>query len=128
MFWIAAHHVFHLVALDRWLLSPKKASANIPAGSAEWDDVFAHLARYVRQYSHSKELLSLALERMRKVTSAMPDGIVLLTESDHIEWCNPVAEDHLGISLELDLGQQITHLVRQIPFLNTWPRVILVSH
>lgn len=116
MFWIAAHHVFHLVALDRWLLFPKKASANIPAGSAEWDDVFAHLARYVRQYSHSKELLSLALERMRKVTSAMPDGIVLLTESDHIEWCNPVAEDHLGISLELDLGQQITHLVRQVPF------------
>jgi len=116
MFWIAAHHIFHLVALDRWLLSPKKASTNIPAGSAEWDDVFAHLARYVRQYSHSKELLSLALERMRKVTSAMPDGIVLLTESDHIEWCNPVAEDHLGISLELDLGQQITHLVRQVPF------------
>ena len=116
MFWVAAHHVFHVVALDRWLLLPKKSSANIPAGSAEWDDVFAHLARYVRQYSHSKELLSLALERMRKVTSAMPDGIVLLTENDHIEWCNPVAEDHLGISLELDLGQQITHLVRQVPF------------
>lgn len=116
MFWVAAHHVFHLVALDRWLLLPKKSSSNIPAGTSEWDDVFAHLARYVRQHSHSKELLSLALERMRNVTSAMPDGIVLLTENDHIEWCNPIAEDHLGISSTLDIGQQITHLVRQVPF------------
>ena len=53
---------------------------------------------------------------MRNVTSAMPDGIVLLTENDHIEWCNPIAEDHLGISSTLDIGQQITHLVRQVPF------------
>jgi two-component system phosphate regulon sensor histidine kinase PhoR len=116
LFWIALHHVSHLVALERWLLLPKQVSANIPAGSGEWDDVFAYLARYVRQHSQSQELLSLALERMRNVTAAMPDGIVLLTENDRIEWCNPVAEDHLGISLALDSGQQITHLVRQVPF------------
>ena len=70
----------------------------------------------MRQHSQSQELLSLALERMRNVTSAMPDGIVILDESDRIEWCNPVAEQHLGINLSLDAGQQITYLVRQIPF------------
>jgi two-component system phosphate regulon sensor histidine kinase PhoR len=116
LLWMVFHHVRHLVALERWLRRSDHSFASIPPGSGAWDDVFAHLARYVRQHSQSQELLSLALERMRNVTSAMPDGIVILDEMDRIEWCNPVAEHHLGINLSLDAGQQITYLVRQIPF------------
>ena len=116
LLWMVFHHVRHLVALERWLQRSDHSSASIPPGSGAWDDVFAHLARYVRQHSQSQELLSLALERMRNVTSAMPDGIVILDKVDRIEWCNPVAEHHLGINLSLDTGQQITYLVRQIPF------------
>ncbi|MDO9311002.1 MAG: phosphate regulon sensor histidine kinase PhoR [Nitrosomonas sp.] len=116
LLWMVFHHIRHLVVLERWLQLSDHSPASIPAGSGAWDDVFAHLARYVRQHSQSQELLSLALERMRSVTSAMPDGIVILDESDRIEWCNPVAEQHLGINLSLDAGQQITYLVRQIPF------------
>ncbi|SFE09495.1 phosphate regulon sensor histidine kinase PhoR [Nitrosomonas sp. Nm166] len=116
LLWMVFHHIRHLVALERWLQRSDHSVASIPPGTGAWNDVFAHLARYVRQYSHSQELLSLALERMRSVTSAMPDGIVLLDEADRIEWCNLVAEQHLGINLSLDAGQQITYLVRQIPF------------
>jgi len=116
MLWMVLHHTRHIVALERWLQLSDHTPGSIPAGSGAWDDVFAHLARYVRQHSQSRELLSLALERMRSVTSAMPDGIVILDEHDRIEWCNPVAEQHLGINLTLDAGQQITYLVRQIPF------------
>ncbi|QOJ23172.1 MAG: phosphate regulon sensor histidine kinase PhoR [Gammaproteobacteria bacterium] len=116
MLWMVFHHIRHIVALERWLQLSDHSPASIPAGSGAWDDVFAHLARYVRQHSQSRELLSSALERMRSVTSAMPDGIVILDEHDRIEWCNPVAEQHLGINLALDAGQQITYLVRQIPF------------
>ncbi len=116
LLWVVFHHIHHLVALERWLQLSDYSPASIPAGSGAWDDVFAYLARYVRQHSQSQELLSLALDRMRRVTSAMPDGIVILDETDRIEWCNPVAEQHLGINLSLDSGQQITYLVRQMPF------------
>lgn len=116
MLWMVFHHIRHLVILERWLQLSDHTPSSIPAGTGAWDDVFAHLARYVRQHSKSQELLSHALERMRSVTSAMPDGIVILDENDRIEWCNPVAERHLGINLSLDAGQQITYLVRQIPF------------
>ncbi|MBL8499557.1 MAG: phosphate regulon sensor histidine kinase PhoR [Nitrosomonas sp.] len=116
MLWMVFHHIRHIVALERWLQLSDHTPASIPPGSGAWDDVFAHLARYVRQHSQSQELLSLALERMQSVTSAMPDGIVILDQNDRIEWCNPVAEQHLGINLSLDAGQQITYLVRQIPF------------
>jgi len=116
LLWMVFYHIRHLVALERWLRFSDHSPASIPAGSGAWDDVFAHLTRYVRQHSKSQELLSHALERMRSVTSAMPDGIVILDKTDRIEWCNPVAERHLGINLSLDAGQQITYLVRQIPF------------
>ncbi len=116
LFWMVFHHVRHIALLERWLLRSDHTQASIPAGSGAWDDVFAHLARYVRQHSQSREMLSLALERMQSVTAAMPDGIVILDEQDRIEWCNRVAEQHLGIHLSLDMGQQITYLVRQIPF------------
>ena len=108
----------HLVSLERWLQRSDHSVNSIPAGYGAWNDVFAHLARYVRQYNCSQELLSLALDRMRSVTSAMPDGIVLLDETDRIEWCNRVAEQHLGISMSLDTGQQITYLVRQTSFVD----------
>lgn len=116
LLWMVFHHIRHLIILERWLQLSDHTPASIPAGSGAWDDVFAHLARYVRQHSQSQELLSLALKRMQSVTSAMPDGIVILDESDRIEWCNPIAEQHLGIDLSMDAGQQITYLVRQIPF------------
>lgn len=116
LLWMIFHHIRHLVALERWLQVSDHTPGSIPAGSGAWDDVFAHLARYVRQHSQSQERLSSALEQMQSATAAMPDGVVILDESNRIEWCNPVAEHHLGIDLALDIGQPISHLVRQIPF------------
>jgi two-component system phosphate regulon sensor histidine kinase PhoR len=116
LLWMVFQHIRHLVALEQWLRLSDHTSGSIPAGSGAWDDLFAHLARYVRQHSQSQERLSSALERMQRATAAMPDGIVILDESNRIEWCNPVAEHHLGIDLNLDTGQPIIHLVRQIPF------------
>lgn len=116
LLWMVFHHIRHLVALERWLQLSDHTPGSIPAGSGAWDDLFAHLARYVRQHSQSQERLSSALVRMQSVTAAMPDGVVILDEANRIEWCNPVAEHHLGIDLTLDAGQPIIHLVRQIPF------------
>lgn len=109
-------NIHHLVALDRWLRTADLTLSSIPDASGAWGEVFAALARFVRQHSQSQKRLSLALERMQRATSAMPDGVVMLDESDHIEWCNSMAEYHLGISLELDTGRQITNLVRQLSF------------
>jgi len=70
----------------------------------------------MRNQSQSQQQLSLALERLRRATSAMPEGVTILDESDRIEWCNPVAENHFGIDSKRDATQQITFLVRQPQF------------
>jgi len=113
---LVIHHTRHLIALEEWLLISDHTTSSIPAGSGAWDTVFAHLARYVRSQNKNQQLLDLELKQLQNVTAAMPDGMVILDETDHIQWCDPVAEKHLGINLELDYGQQVTNMVRQQSF------------
>jgi two-component system phosphate regulon sensor histidine kinase PhoR len=107
------HYQRHLTMLDEWLRGERPS---LPNSSGKWGDVFARLARLVREQKHSHQQISSALERLRRATSAMPEGVVIMDEVDRIEWCNPVAEKHLGINSSLDAGQHITHLVRQTQF------------
>lgn len=113
---LVIHHLRHLAALDRWLQTPVPTSVTLPDGSGAWEDVFARLARLMRIQSQSHQQLSSALERLQRATAAMPEGVVILDETDRIGWCNPVAEQHFGIDFNLDAGQQITYLVRQPQF------------
>ncbi|MEE9221884.1 MAG: phosphate regulon sensor histidine kinase PhoR [Nitrosomonadaceae bacterium] len=113
---LVIYHLRYLTALDRWLQVSAPTFATLPDGSGAWGDVFARLARLMRNQSQSHQQLSLALERLRRATSAMPEGVVILDEADHIEWCNPVAEQHFGIDCNRDVGQPITFLVRQSQF------------
>jgi two-component system phosphate regulon sensor histidine kinase PhoR len=48
----------------------------------------------------------------------LPDGVVIMDSDDRIEWCNPLAEEHLGIELPRDRGQQLTYLMRHPQFLD----------
>ncbi|SER50535.1 two-component system, OmpR family, phosphate regulon sensor histidine kinase PhoR [Nitrosomonas sp. Nm51] len=116
LLWLVIHHTKHLAALEQWLLISDHTPSSIPPGSGIWDNIFALLARYVRMQNQSKQLINLELKQLQSVTAAMPDGIVILDERGHIEWCDPVAEKHLGINLELDVGHQITNMVRQRSF------------
>ncbi|HKX53706.1 MAG TPA: phosphate regulon sensor histidine kinase PhoR [Nitrosospira sp.] len=110
---LVLHHSRNLKRLDRWLHSEETVP---PESSGRWGDVFARLARLMRDQKQTHQNISSALERLRRATSAMPEGVVILDEVDRIEWCNPVAEKHLGINAHLDTGQHITHLVRQTQF------------
>ena len=112
-------HTRYRDELDRWLQTSELDVSTIPdGGSGAWGDLFASLARFVRAHSQNQQRLSLALQRMQSATSAMPEGVVILDDNDRIEWCNPTAEKHLGITLEVDAEQQITYLVRDLQFVD----------
>ncbi|SEO85979.1 phosphate regulon sensor histidine kinase PhoR [Nitrosovibrio sp. Nv6] len=110
---LVIHHWRQLTILDKWLQTGESA---FPDSSGKWGDVFARLSRLMRDQRQSHQHISSALERLRRATSAMPEGVVIMDEMDRIEWCNPVAQKHLGIDSHLDAGQHITNLVRQTQF------------
>lgn len=110
---LVMHYRHQLTVLEKWLQGKE---STLPDSSGQWGDVFARLARLMRDQRQSYQQINVALERLQRATSAMPEGVVIMDEIDRIEWCNPVAEKHLGINSALDAGQHITHLVRQTQF------------
>ena len=111
------HHWRHIAALNDWLENVD--GTEIPrGGTGVWDDVFYGLQKLMRRTRHSQSQLSAVLERFQHAAQAIPDGIVMLNETDQIEWCNPVASRHFGLDIERDQGQFIKYLIRQEPFIN----------
>jgi len=47
---------------------------------------------------------SATLQDFRQAGVAMPDGLVIVDGTNHIEWCNPKAELHFGLDPQRDAG------------------------
>lgn len=108
-------HLFYLALLGRWVDTPTLDS--IPDGFGAWAEVFARLYRDRRTSERNERRLVDNEERFRRTISALPEGIVLIDAALQIEWCNPVAERHLGITLRGDQGLRLTNLVRDPAFI-----------
>ncbi|MDP2240611.1 MAG: phosphate regulon sensor histidine kinase PhoR [Burkholderiales bacterium] len=109
--------ILHLRNISRllcWLRDPKPDA--VPQAFGIWDVVFAMFYRMLRHQRQSETQLVATLNDFRLAGAAMPDGMVILDQADRIEWCNPKAQQHFGLDLKLDAGQQITYLVRHPQF------------
>lgn len=107
-------HLRNLAALQRWLLESESHSA--PDGGGLWAEVFSRLNKMMKRQRRDREQYAAALQQMEQATSALPEGVAILDESDHIEWCNRLAELHFGLDGKRDIGQHITYLARQPEF------------
>ena len=105
------YHTHQLAQFERWTQS--NIDTPVPLGSWVWERVFANLYRLERKHKEAEKNLSATLVRMREAAEAMPDGMVILTGDDHIEWFNWHATSYLGLDPEHDIGQPLTNLVRQ---------------
>ena len=105
------YHTHHLVQFERWTQSDMDTP--VPLGSWVWERVFANLYRRVRKRKEAEKNLAATLVQMREAAEAMPDGMVILTGDNHIEWFNWHATSYLGLDPEHDIGQPLANLVRQ---------------
>lgn len=102
--------LYFLGALGNWLSRP--SLDDIPDGIGTWAEVFARMHRWHRLSEIQQRRLIDNEERFRRTISALPDGVLLVDAALQIEWCNPVAERHLSISLKADQGLRLINLVR----------------
>lgn len=110
-----AIQVSGLFELQSWLKKP--ALEEIPEGSSLWEDVFNALLKYERSNNLKKSELNAALERFNTVANAIPDGLVILSATNEIEWCTANAESQLGLDLTVDKNLPIVNLVRNSNFI-----------
>jgi two-component system phosphate regulon sensor histidine kinase PhoR len=107
---LLGRHVANLGALADWLRDPM--AKPVPQGSGIWEDALVGLYRFVRARIKQEQQLTDDLLRFRNAGLALPDGVVLLDAHGHIEWCNPIASQYLGLDELRDLGQPLVNLVR----------------
>ncbi|HVE88520.1 MAG TPA: phosphate regulon sensor histidine kinase PhoR [Burkholderiaceae bacterium] len=107
-------HLRYAALLASWLEQPRLEE--LPDGWGVWANVFARIYKTHRATTQNESRLLENEERFRRTISALPEGIALIDGTLQIDWCNPVAEQHLGISLRADQGLRITNLVRDPEF------------
>ena len=110
---IQLRYMYHL---SLWLDSPEEVK--LKDGWGSWTEIFAKLYRLRRDDQKSRAELAEWLSRFRQAMSQLPDGVVIMDDVLFLEWCNPVAEQQLGLSLKSDQGMRVTNLIRSPEFID----------
>ncbi|HEY1148076.1 MAG TPA: phosphate regulon sensor protein PhoR [Pseudoduganella sp.] len=106
----------YLYQASQWLDNPQ--SGRLPDGWGEWTGVFARLYRLRRDDEKNQAELTEWLARFRQAMHLLPDGVVIMDDVLFLEWCNPAAEEHLGLRHDRDKGMRVTNLVRSPDFMD----------
>ena len=106
----------YLFQASQWLDDPQ--SGRLPDGWGEWTGVFARLYRLRRDDEKNQAELTEWLARFRQAMHLLPDGVVIMDDVLFLEWCNPAAEEHLGLQQARDKGMRVTNLVRSPDFMD----------
>ncbi|MDQ1345393.1 MAG: Phosphate regulon sensor protein PhoR, partial [Pseudomonadota bacterium] len=109
------YELFNLLRLEQWLR--RRAVASPPNMWGLWGEVLAIVNRvYRRKVFHKRRVLVL-LREFRRMTSAMPDGAILLGQHREILWFNRTAGRWLDLKRKVDYGLRIDNLVRHPDFI-----------
>jgi two-component system phosphate regulon sensor histidine kinase PhoR len=106
----------YLNQLGDWLDHPH--STQLPDGWGAWTNIFSRLYRLRRDDERNQSELTEWLARFRQAMHLLPDGVAIMDDVLFLEWCNPAAERHLGLTLDKDKGMRVTNLVRHPAFID----------
>ncbi|EJN10289.1 phosphate regulon sensor histidine kinase PhoR [Herbaspirillum sp. YR522] len=109
-------HLHFLLRLSIWLDNP--VQVRLPDGWGAWTDVYARLYRMRRDDERNQAELAEWLARFRQAMSLLPDGVAIMDDVLFLEWCNPAAQQHLGLKLDRDRGMRVTNLIRNPAFID----------
>ena len=77
-------HLYQLMQLEKWLNDPENRA--IPTGRGLWEEVFAQITKMIRNNRKDREHRMAALKHLEQATAALPEGVIILGEADHIVW------------------------------------------
>jgi two-component system, OmpR family, phosphate regulon sensor histidine kinase PhoR len=104
----------NLFRLQRWLRH--RAHEDPPDMGGVWGDVVAVINRIYRRKQFHKRRVVQQFRQFRRLSAALPDGVVLLSAGREIRWFNRTAADLLGLRRKVDIGIPIANLVRDPAF------------
>jgi two-component system, OmpR family, phosphate regulon sensor histidine kinase PhoR len=106
--------VMRTLRLSRWIRTGDLA-VRLRLGGI-WGEMGARFHRLLLKKEQETHDAKAQLTDFLLAIQSSPNGVVLLDKAGHIEWCNTVGGVHWGLDSQRDLGQLITHLVRDPAF------------
>lgn len=111
---LLAWQFVNLFRLQRWLRH--RAHEAPPDIGGVWGDAIGLIARIYRRKQFHKRRVTQLFREFRRLSAALPDGVVLLSENLEIVWFNRTAAALLGLRRKVDVGLPISNLVRNPEF------------
>ncbi len=103
-----------LFRLERWVRH--RSQEDPPDLGGIWGDVVGLIGLIHRRKLYHKRRVTQLLREFRRLSAAMPDGVVLLSPAFEIIWFNRTASLLLGLKRKADRGMPIENLIRQPEF------------
>ena len=103
-------HAFYLVRLARLIQGGSHLTPPYPPDI--WGLIYKELARHRMRSQKRKRTLNRFASRFRKVASSIPDGLLMLDKTGHLDWANPAANRLLNISWPRDEGIPLGRLLQ----------------
>jgi two-component system, OmpR family, phosphate regulon sensor histidine kinase PhoR len=113
--WTTAY-IWRLLRFDRWLTH--RRAQEPPDYDGVWGDIIATVSRIDRRKQFHKQRVVGLLRELRRLTTAMPDGAVLLNSENEIVWFNQRAAQWLKLKRKRDFGIRIENLLRHPDFID----------
>lgn len=107
---LLAFEVRNLLRFERWLR--RKDTESPPDITGLWGEVVATTSRLHRRKLYHEQRVTALLREFRRMASAIPDGVVLLTRDREIVWVNAAAGRWLGLNRKVDRGMRVENMVR----------------
>ena len=104
----------NLFRLHHWLRH--RSHEEPPEIGGLWGDVIGLIGRIYRRKQFHKRRVTQLFREFRRLSAALPDGVVLLSENREIRWFNRTAADLIGLRRKVDIGLPIANLVRDPEF------------
>jgi two-component system phosphate regulon sensor histidine kinase PhoR len=111
---ILAWQFVNLFRLQHWLRH--RAHEDPPEFGGVWGDVIALIARIYRRKQFHKRRVTQIFREFRRLSAALPDGVVLLSAAHEIQWFNHTAAALVGLRRKIDIGIPILNLIRNPEF------------
>ena len=109
-----AIQLWSLLRFERWLRHRRAQPP--PDISGIWGEVVAIVSRIYRRKQYHKAQVTGLLRELRRLTTAMPEGAILLGPGHEILWFNGRAAGWLNLRRKRDFGIRIENLVRHPSF------------
>jgi two-component system, OmpR family, phosphate regulon sensor histidine kinase PhoR len=110
----SAVQIWNLLRFEHWLR--RRRIETPPDISGLWGEVVTIVSRIYRRKQFHRARVTALLREFRRLTTAMPEGAVLLGPEHEILWFNHRAAHWLGLRRKRDFGIRIENLVRHPNF------------